>query len=123
MASVTEDDGGLRCKVSPMKVGERRNVVEDSSQRKIEINFGVVSGYLVVQEIIQVGFNFKYSDGAVISEVVDSSMLKDFALDIFGQANRHFVLRTSHQYVNVFVETDAENGCLSPQTIIAECVP
>ena len=107
---MVEDDHGLCCIVSPMKVGERRAIVEDCAQRKIEINFGVICGYLVVQEVIQVGFNLKYSDGTVISEVLDGSMLKDFAFDTLGQANGDFVLRTSHQYVNIFVETDAEMG-------------
>ena len=110
LVAVIEDELGLRCEVSPMIVDSRRNVVEDSTQKIQLVDFGLVSGYLVVPEIVQIGLDIKYSDNFVISEVSDNTLLNYFGFDVFGQAKRHFVIRTSHQYVNVFVDADSSEG-------------
>ena len=62
LVAVIEDEHGLRCEVAPMKVDSRRRVVEDSTQEKQVVDFGLVCGYLVVPEVVQAGFNIKYSD-------------------------------------------------------------
>ena len=101
-----------------MTVDSRQNVVEDSAQKIQLVDFGLVSGYLVVPEIVQAGLDIKYSDSFVISEVFDSTLLRYFGFDIFGQAKRHLVLRTSHQFVNVFVDS---NDSESMEKLIAVC--
>lgn len=106
LISVIEDQNSFCCQVMPMTVGARGLVIEDGTAKPINIDFGVVSGYLVVPEIIQVGLGIKLSDGSVISEVVSSDLMKYLGFEDFSQANRHVVLRTSHQYVNVFIEIE-----------------
>jgi hypothetical protein len=110
LVTVIEDEHGLRCEVSPMKVDSRRNIVEDSTQEKQLVDFGLVSGYLVLPEFVQVILNLQYLDNSVILEVPNSSLLNYFQFNLCGQANRHFVLRTSHQYVNVFVDADSSES-------------
>ena len=109
---VTEDESGFSCIVSPMKIGDGKNVVEDIKQKKQKVDFGPVSGYLVVPEIIQIGLNLKCVDEAIVSEVLDTTILINLGFDVFKKANRHFVLRTSHQYVNVFIDlNNYESSC------------
>ena len=103
---VTEDINEFYCKVVPMKVGAQNRIVEDDSGIILEIKFGLVSGYLVVPEIIQVGLNLQCTDSFALSEVINSSMLDSLGFSVLQKANKHIVLKTSHQYVNVFLDSD-----------------
>lgn len=106
LVSVIEDKDSFFCRVIPMAIGERHRILENQEHEPIRICFNAVSGYLVVPEVIQAGFDLKTVDDSVISEVMSSILINHLGFDAFFLANRHIVLRTAHQIVNVFIDLD-----------------
>lgn len=106
LVSLVEDQTGLTCRVMPMMVGPGSRVVEDPKEGIVEVRMGPVEGYLVVPEVVQAGLGLTYLDESTISEVAPSALLESLGFTASLKARRHVVLRTSHQFVNIFVDVD-----------------
>ena len=114
LVSLIDQDINLICVFAPTTLDARRNVVVDKSRQNFQLVFSHVAGYLVLPEIAQIGMNFTYIDGFLVSEVNGSSALKFFGFnDYFPHEKlRHLTVRTSHHFINIFAEADAEISLL-----------
>ena len=114
LVSLTDQDVNLICVVAPTTLDARRNVVIDKSRQNFQLVFSHVAGYLVLPEIAQIGMNFTYSDSFLVSEVNESSALNFLGFKHYfpDEKIRHLTVRTSHQFINIFVEADAEIALL-----------
>jgi len=110
LEKLVDEDVFLNCHVLPMRVDKHNKIVSDATRNSIKIVFNSVVGYVLLPEVVQIGMNFKYKDDFVLSQVVDSKAISFFGFDKYfpNDEIRHITIRTSHCFLNVFVDNFPE---------------
>lgn len=106
LEQVIENDF-FACRLQPLYVGKRRKLLPVCHDFYVDVNFGRgVCAYLVVSEIVQVGFEFEEVDNCVISEIRESPFIDMLGVKEYNPKGeyRHLIIRTSHQFVNIVLE-------------------
>lgn len=110
LEKLVDEDVFLTCYVLPMTAGKHNKIFPDVTKNGIKIVFNHVVGYILLPEIVQIGMNFEYKDDFVLTQVVDNKAISFFGFDKYfpNDEIKHITIRTSHCFLNVFVDNFPE---------------